>query len=56
MADPKNQAPEAPVRPRLAVVEASPNRAKFGNKAVRAFLSAGYEVSRCIRWRARSRD
>ena len=33
-----------PCRPRVAVVGASTDRAKFGNKAVRAFLKAGFEV------------
>jgi predicted CoA-binding protein len=31
-------------RPTVAVVGASPNRRKFGNKAVRAFRNAGYDV------------
>jgi predicted CoA-binding protein len=31
-------------RPRVAVVGASADRGKFGNKAVRAFLNAGFEV------------
>jgi predicted CoA-binding protein len=44
MADPLSQDGEPPGRPRVAVVGASPNRAKSGNKAVRAFLHAGYEV------------
>ena len=33
-----------PCRPKVAVVGASPDRAKFGNKAVRAFARAGFEV------------
>ena len=32
------------MKPTVAVVGASPDRRKFGNKAVRAFLAAGYEV------------
>jgi predicted CoA-binding protein len=31
-------------RPTVAIVGASANRAKFGNKAVRAFASRGYDV------------
>lgn len=31
-------------RPTVAVIGASVNRRKFGNKAVRAFRNAGYEV------------
>jgi predicted CoA-binding protein len=31
-------------RPTVAVIGASNDRAKFGNKAVRAFRNAGYEV------------
>ena len=31
-------------QPRVAVVGASRDRRKFGNKAVRAFLESGYEV------------
>jgi hypothetical protein len=31
-------------RPRVAVVGASTNRAKYGNKAVRAFLGASFDV------------
>ena len=31
-------------RPTVAIVGASANRRKFGNKAVRAFRNAGYEV------------
>ena len=33
-----------PCRPKVAVVGASVDRAKFGNKAVRAFARAGFEV------------
>jgi predicted CoA-binding protein len=32
------------MKPTVAVIGASPDRRKFGNKAVRAFLAAGYEV------------
>ena len=31
-------------RPTIAIIGASNDRAKFGNKAVRAFLQQGYEV------------
>jgi uncharacterized protein len=31
-------------RPAIAIVGASANRRKFGNRAVRAYLQAGYEV------------
>jgi uncharacterized protein len=31
-------------RPKVAVVGASADRRKFGNKALRAFLNAGYDV------------
>lgn len=31
-------------RPTIAILGASNNRAKFGNKAVRAFLQQGYDV------------
>jgi uncharacterized protein len=31
-------------RPTIAIVGASSNRAKFGNKAVRAYASRGYQV------------
>jgi len=31
-------------RPRIAVVGASENRSKFGNKAVRAYIAQGWEV------------
>jgi len=31
-------------RPTIAIIGASTNRAKFGNKAVRAYRAAGYEV------------
>ncbi|WP_422924908.1 CoA-binding protein [Singulisphaera sp. PoT] len=33
-----------PSKPRVAVIGASADRSKFGNKAVRAFRNAGYEV------------
>ena len=32
------------MKPTVAVVGASSDRRKFGNKAVRAYLAAGYEV------------
>jgi predicted CoA-binding protein len=32
------------MKPSVAVVGASPDRRKFGNKAVRAYLRAGYDV------------
>lgn len=32
------------MKPTVAIVGASPKRDKFGNKAVRAYLKAGYEV------------
>jgi predicted CoA-binding protein len=32
------------MKPTVAVVGASPDRRKYGNKAVRAYLAAGYEV------------
>jgi predicted CoA-binding protein len=35
---------ESMSRPTVAVVGASTNRRKFGNKAVRAFRNAGYDV------------
>lgn len=31
-------------RPTIAIIGASPDRAKFGNKAVRAYASQGYDV------------
>ena len=31
-------------KPTIAILGASPDRAKFGNKAVRAYLQQGYEV------------
>lgn len=31
-------------RPTIAIIGASPDRAKFGNKAVRAYVSQGYDV------------
>jgi len=31
-------------RPRIAVVGASSDRSKYGNKAVRAFVAQGWEV------------
>ena len=31
-------------RPTIAILGASPDRAKFGNKAVRAYLQQGYDV------------
>jgi uncharacterized protein len=31
-------------RPSIAIIGASTNRAKFGNKAVRAYQAAGYDV------------
>jgi predicted CoA-binding protein len=31
-------------KPTIAIVGASPNRQKFGNKAVRAYASRGYDV------------
>src|SRR3954447_26927987 len=34
----------APPRPRVAIVGASTDREKYGNKAVRAFRRAGYDV------------
>ncbi len=32
------------MKPTVAIVGASPDRRKFGNKAVRAYLAAGYDV------------
>jgi uncharacterized protein len=32
------------LRPTIAIIGASTNRAKFGNKAVRAYQAAGYDV------------
>jgi len=31
-------------RPTIAIIGASPDRAKFGNKAVRAYVGQGYDV------------
>ncbi|MFO0934909.1 MAG: CoA-binding protein [Gemmataceae bacterium] len=33
-----------PVKPTIAVIGASSDRGKFGNKCVRAYLAAGYDV------------
>ena len=33
-----------PVKPTIAVIGASSDRRKFGNKCVRAYLAAGYDV------------
>jgi predicted CoA-binding protein len=43
MSDAPSQ-PRPELRPRVAVVGASANRLKFGNKAVRAFRDAGFDV------------
>jgi predicted CoA-binding protein len=36
--------PDTPIARRIAVIGASSNRHKYGNRAVRAFRSQGYEV------------
>jgi predicted CoA-binding protein len=41
---PNSSEPLVPSRPTVAIVGASTSRAKYGNKAVRAFRSAGFEV------------